>query len=82
MFSSKLGQVVGVWGCIVICYIIIAATMGIHVAMVNETQAAFATQNLTGIVGVNDAVGAWPLVLWFIPGLVGVVFTVVRLRMD
>lgn len=82
MFSSKLGQVIGVWGCICICYIIIAVTMAIHVSMVDETQAAFATQNLTGIVGVNDFVGAWPMIIWFIPGLVGVVFTVIRLRMD
>ena len=54
--------------------------MPIHVAIVQDTQNEFASGNMDGIVGVNDAVGAFPYYVWVIPGLVGSVLTFIALK--
>lgn len=65
-----------VWLLVLIAYLVLAFTMPAIQGLVTDTSAEFATQNMTGIVGVEDAVTSSHVWLWILPGAVGVVISV------
>lgn len=84
MFKDKLVFVIATWAIVCLAYLIMAGTMEVNIALNGEAisgiNASIAGTDYTPI-GVVDWLGAWPLIMWFIPGLVGTVATVIRLRL-
>ena len=69
-----------VWGAVILAYIV----MGVSMPALRDITATASTEigDPAGIVGIKDAVDSAPYWLWTIPGLVGLVVTVVMLKTD
>lgn len=79
--GNKLIQLGIIWLCIVFAYIIMAFSMPALSEIVSVSSEELSpTENTTPYV--KDAVDAFPFYVWFIPGFVGIVTTVVVLKRD
>lgn len=73
----------GVWVCIIFAYIILTASMPVIVEMANTANTSMsATSNMSDYPGMLEATLATPLVLWFVPFIIGVIVTVGILKFD
>ncbi len=79
----KILNVVVLWGLIFFVYVILGATIPVHLALVNESSAMLtAGSNMTRYPGTLGAIQVWPVVVWFIPGGIGIAATAIYLRED
>lgn len=78
---NKIGQVIIVIALVSACYLIILVTMGVVVGLAETANATMtASSNLTNYPGAAEAVLAAPWVLWFVPGVIGMVAIVVIMK--
>ncbi len=83
MFSDKFFRFVYLWGAIICAYLFLGFTMPVHNALVQRTLVEFNTSdNLSRLPGIYNAIKAYPVYVWFIPGLVGIVVTTIMLKTD
>lgn len=81
MQQNKLFALFFVWVAVIAAYIIMAATMPAINSIVQSANATIAAQGLdSDIIGVQEAISGYPLYAWFIPGIVGVIVSVIMLR--
>ena len=79
--GKKIGFVVLTWFLVSFCYIIIAAAMPAMVTITTGAATSLsATSNMSNYPGTLQVVQAAPVYLWFIPGGVGLIATVVFLK--
>ena len=79
---EKAKKLFVIWIVVVAAYIGLGFTMSVHNTIVADADAQFATQNLTGQFGIKEAVDSSPFWIWFIPGTVGVVVSVIIVKTD
>lgn len=80
---KKVFQVGLVWALVVSVYIVLAGIAKVHTGISQEAVAvvtASANMSNQGNVWLTQAFNIWPVVMWFIPGGVGLVATVIYLR--
>lgn len=78
---KKVGWVVLLWAAIILTYVILTAAMpaiNSLVQMANETMVA--TSNMSNYPGSQEAILTAPLWIYFIPGGIGLVGTVMILK--
>lgn len=81
--TSKIGGLIITWVVIVFLYIVLAASMpGINDIISEASAALTATSNMTNYPGTKEAIDSAPVWLWFIPGGIGFIATVVMLKKD
>ncbi len=69
------------WGGVIMAYILLALTMPAHNAIVQDSLVSLnASANMSNFPGTYDAVAMFPVYVWFIPFVVGVVASVIHLR--
>lgn len=79
--SKKIGMTVLIWFGVIFAYIIMAAAMPAFSGLVDSTSAALqATSNMSNYPGLLSGIQASPVYVWFIPGGVGIVGSVVVLK--
>jgi len=79
--ADKLITVGIIWAAVLVAYLILGFTMDMHNQIISDTLASYnATANMTNFPGMYDATASAPVWLWFIPGPVGMVATVVVLK--
>lgn len=67
-----------IWGVIILAYIVLAVAMP-AITDITATSAA-AMGDTSGLPGVKEGVQAFPVYVWFIPGGVGIIATVILLK--
>lgn len=78
---NKIGQVVIVVGIIFVVYLLMLVTMPILADSVSTANITMhATSNMSNYPGTAETVIATPWVLWFVPGVIGMVAIVTILR--
>lgn len=75
--GAKLGATVGIIVIVVFLYVFFAATQPATNAII---ETANATANWTGFESTQAVINAWPLYMWFLPGLFGIVGLVITWR--
>jgi len=78
---NKIGAVIIVMGAVIAVYLLLLVTMPILVdfaSTANTTMAA--TSNMTNYPGTQEAVLSTPWVLWFAPGVIGMIVVVIILK--
>lgn len=78
---KKVGWVIVVWIGVIISYVILTAAMPAVNSLVqtaNTTMAA--ASNMTNYPGTQDAILTAPLWLYFLPGGIGLVLTIIILK--
>lgn len=79
--SKKIGGIVLTWFAVIFVYIIIASAMPALLSITGTSAADMqVSSNMTNYPGMLAAVESFPVYVWFIPGGVGFVATVVFLR--
>jgi len=79
---KKIGQVLIVVFIVTLCYfllIVIQPTVVELVETANTTMTAV-TANVSAYPGSQDTLIATPLILWFVPGVIGMIAVVIILR--
>ena len=70
-----------IWGGVVLSYILLGFTMPAHNEIIQGSLTSLnASANMTNFSGTYEVVAMFPLYVWFIPFLVGVVASVIHLR--
>ena len=77
---DKIVKLSVIWAAITFAYIILAFTHSSWDALASNATGTMATQNMTGIVGIEEALNSSNYWKWVIPGMVGIVSSVVVLR--
>lgn len=78
---QKIGGMIMIWGGVIVGYIFLAFSMPAHSAIVNDSLTSLnASANMTNFPGTYEAVAMFPVYVWFIPFVVGMVATVIHLR--
>ena len=79
--TNKIFTLAIIWGAVIFAYLLLGFTMGMHNQIVSDTLTSFnASANMTLFPGTYEAVASAPVWLWFIPGPVGIVVTVIILK--
>lgn len=80
--AKKIGNIVLLWLAIIGAYILLANIFPVFTTLTYEAQAetVASTANATSRVGAVEFMGMMPLLIWFIPGLLGVIATVVYVK--
>ena len=79
--ANKLITVGIIWASVIVTYLIFAFTIPMYTEIVNDTLVSYnATANMSHFPGTYAATAAAPVYLWFIPGPVGLIATVVVLK--
>ena len=79
--SKKIGFLAGMWFAIVFLYIILAVTITPVIELKDVTvNTISASSNVSNYPGTIELFNFFPVLAWFIPGLVGLVATAVVLR--
>jgi len=80
--TNKIFWVVFIWFAVVVAYIFLAISMPAQneiIVSVNTTLASGSSGNMSNFPGTQEVIQTAPVWLWFIPGLVGIVSTVMVL---
>lgn len=81
--AKKLAYVALTWGMIILVYIILAVLQTpIQTITAGASSNLTATSNMSNYPGALEVVDMFPLIVWFIPGLVGIVATAVFLKQN
>ena len=76
----KFISIVLIWLAVIASYIGLAATHPAQLQLIQEASADLAASaNMSNFPGTKELVDAWPMLVWFIPGIVGGVLTVMTL---
>lgn len=71
-----------IWAAVIFAYIILTAAMPAINEIVETTNSTLtATSNMSNYPGTQEAILYAPMWIWFIPGLVGVVSSVIIFKM-
>jgi len=76
---NKLGALLIIIGGVVFAYVILTAAQGAIVGIVSSANASI-TANTTNMPGAREGLLAMPWVVYFIPGVMGIVAVVMLLR--
>ena len=79
--ASKLGSVAWIVGLVIIAYLFLLVAMPVitdAVSTANTTMAA--TSNMSNYPGTQEGVLATPWILFFVPGVIGIIAVVLVLR--
>lgn len=80
---KKIGVLILIWAAVSLAYVIIAFAMPSVQDLTDNTATELqATSNMSNYPGTLEAVNAFPLFAWFIPGAVGIGATVWMLKKD
>ena len=78
---NKLGAVLIIIGVVIACYLILLVTMTTVIDIVETANATMtASSNLTNYPGTQGALLSTPWILFFVPGVIGMVVIVLILR--
>lgn len=80
--TQKLFWLFVIWVGVVVSYIMLAVMMPAFneiVVSTNTTLASGASGNMSNFPGTQEAVQTFPVYVWAIPGLCGIVFTAIML---
>jgi len=81
--GSKIVQLGIIWLLTVFVYIILAVCMPAINELVGVSSAALdASANMTQFPGTKEGIETFPVYVFFIPGFVGIVTTVIMLKRD
>lgn len=80
--GKKLITILIIWGALTLVYIMLAMLMPVITTLTASANTSMASGNMTGIPGVAEATNAFPLYVWFIPGGVGIIGTIIVLKKD
>ena len=79
--ANKMAWLLGIWGIIVVTYIILTASMPTIVSIAETTNTTLvATSNMSNYPGLQEAVESSPFWIYVIPALVGGIATVIVLK--
>jgi len=79
--GNKIFLMAIIWGAVLVAYIMLGLLMPMHQQIMNESLVSFnATANMSHFPGTYDAVASSSVWLWFIPGPVGLVVSVIMLK--
>ena len=80
--GKKIGYIFATWFFVIFVYVILANASPAITALTSESAATMqSTSNMTNYPGALEFVQSFPLMMWFIPGGVGMVATFVFLKM-
>ena len=78
---NKLGSVLIIIGVVIGCYLILLVTQTVVVGLVETANATMtASSNLTNYPGTQGFLLSTPWILWFVPGVIGMIAIVIILR--
>ncbi len=79
--AKKIGYTIAAWLFVIFAYVILASSYTGLVDITTEAADTMAaTSNMSNYPGTYEAVSAFPVYVWFIPGGVGLIATVVFLK--
>lgn len=80
--AKKIGNIILLWIAIFWCYILLANMYPAFTTITASAQSATvaASSNASARVGAVEFMGVMPLIVWFIPGGLGMLATVVYLK--
>jgi len=77
----KLGGVVIIIGLVIVVYLLLLVVMPVMVDIIATSNATMtASSNLTNYPGATESMIATPWVLFFVPGVIGIIVIVIYLR--
>ena len=78
---NKLGAVLIIIGVVIGCYLILLVTQTVVVNLVESANATItASSNLTNYPGTQGFLLSTPWIMWFVPGVIGMIAIVIILR--
>lgn len=78
---NKLGAVIIIIGVVIGCYLILLVTQTVVVNLVESANATItASSNLTNYPGTQGFLLSTPWIMWFVPGVIGIVVIVIILK--
>lgn len=80
MLLNKLFILAFCWLGVIATYILMAAMEPASNEIVYTVNATFNSQNMSGIIGVQEAVRAYPYYKWLIPAFAGIIMTAIMLK--
>ena len=78
---NKLGAVLIIIGVVIGCYLILLVTQAVVVNLVESANATItASSNLTNYPGTQGFLLSTPWIMWWVPGVIGMIVIVIILR--